>query len=271
MSRWFIKMFPAVLHDSRFKELSARARYVWCILNMVAGEVDRDGRLEVKGVRPMVASDFVPFCALSVSRVQTALDELCRIPTFLVRESDGTYVIDKWHEKQAKKAQNAARVGNWRDRQRNDSVTQEALPGVTETPLPKNNIGNASKSKSSTLSLSTDSDTGASAPQAPPWQETLRWNARKLKSKTIAVLSPDDRKVLAQYHCLEFGNCTRSESRNLKMSTMVAAKLATLGRRKFFEGLTVGQYVAYARSVHQQREFAPWFDPHLIESVVETA
>jgi uncharacterized protein YdaU (DUF1376 family) len=127
---------------------------------------------------------------------------------------------------------------------------------------------------SPTSSLRSSSGDASVAPPTdaePEWQERVRTAARALSKRILETFSPDDRLAAAQYHCLTFGNCTKSEARNKARATQVASAFATMGRHKTYGQITFNEYVSYARQVHKNREATPWFEPWLIKSVVEFA
>ena len=105
--------------------------------------------------------------------------------------------------------------------------------------------------------------------EAPEWAENVKMATRALLDRPISSLPPDERFTVAQYHCLEFANCTRSENRNRAQATKVAGSFATMGRNDRYKDITVREYVAYARKVHERREKKPWFEPWLIRGEVE--
>jgi hypothetical protein len=42
-----------------------------------------------------------------------------------------------------------------------------------------------------------------------------------------------------------------------------------MGRNKAFGDMTLSEYIGFARSVHENRESKPWFDPWMIRGVVQ--
>lgn len=152
--------------------------------------------------------------------------------------------------------------------------TRAAASRANKVPLVSNSPDSL-RSSDESISVREAPKTPASARKsAEPdtsWVQPLVEATRAVGKVAISELGPDGRLVLARYHCLKFGNCTKSEGANLRAATKVAAGLGGMSHSATYGSITVAEYVGYAKKVHAGRDKAPWFDVWLIRSVVEFA
>jgi hypothetical protein len=242
----------------------------------------------------MGARHVARYTGLSVDEQEAALRELLDTSVdadgarFLSIEGDA-YSVKRWSEKAGKESQrlgNRARASRSRHKKstvlvtpasRKPSRSRHATVTPSVTPPSQNSHATRiarEEELETTSSTSGSIEPPVEAPAAPPadavpWQDQVREATRALRKRSLSSLSVVERSIVAQYHCLEVANCTKTEANNKAQATKVAAALASMGRSKGYSDMNVGAYVTYIRRVFEQREKTPFYDPWLIKAVVE--
>jgi hypothetical protein len=264
----WVKVQISLIDNDTFKALSPGAKLTFFTALCLAQKQDAGGALTVRGIGPMTPEQISSYTGMRPKLQQEALDELCGAPRLMARDLTGCYVVERFDEK----AGDESAVISHRDRQRRyrekkrDGSDASHGDGVTVSRgrmgVTKNGDEREDIDKDNSSSLRSDGS------RPPKWVEDLRAAAKSLKSP-IREWTPQQRMVAARYHCLEFGNCTKSEANNKARATNVARGFARMSRSKHYSDMTLGEYVTFARQVHVERDKTPWFDVWLIESVTE--
>lgn len=103
----------------------------------------------------------------------------------------------------------------------------------------------------------------------PEWLPAIRDAVRAMLPRRLRDLTADERFTLGRYHAWRWANCTRSEKVNRSRASGIATGIAALGRDRDFGDLTVGEYVAHADAVWNERGQTPWHRPWDISARVE--
>ena len=254
MKAWYKKNHRRTLSAAVIVR-SPEAKLTLQYLNDLAAESDADGFLLDNG-RPYNVQQIVAFTGLTLKKQVLALDEL-QFHGLVQKRSDGAIEVLGWSEDQ--------------------SPSKEALKKRTQRgtcPLHGvRNCGTCPRDLSDNKNIDTSTPPGDKSPSgvndAPPlWVGQLLGHVREIWRTPLEKLSPDELHTLAQYHCLLFANCTRSETSNLANATKVAKGLAGLAQSRDYGDMTVARYVKYGQEIHARRKQMRWFDPWLIKSVV---
>lgn len=110
----------------------------------------------------------------------------------------------------------------------------------------------------------------------PDWIPPLRAEVAVLNPRLLVSLTPDERYVLARFHALEFGGCTKSEPTNRSRGQPIATGLHDLADRlqraqrvvvdgkaefrQLMADVTVSEYIAYGRRI-VKRSGRLWYRP----------
>jgi hypothetical protein len=260
----WVKVQISLIDNDTFKALSPGAKLTFYTALCLAQKQDAGGALTVRGVGPMTSEQIGTYTGMRPKLQQEALDELCGPSRLMSRDLTGCYAVERFDEKAGEEsARIAARDRKRRQRERTGHVCHAGhVTGVTCDQCGEIGHETIDRDKDNSSSLRSDGS------PAPKWVEDLRAAAKSLKSP-IREWTPQQRMIAARYHCLEFGNCTKSEANNKARATNVARGFARMSRSKHYSDMTLGEYVTFARQVHAEREKTPWFDVWLIESVTE--
>jgi len=267
MSLPWVKVHTTLLDNDRYRALSAAAKHTFTTAIILAGKLDvGEGRLEIERVGPMSAAAICGYTSLRIKCQEDAIAELLQVG-FFERDLTGTLRIARFEEKAGDDSRRASNA----ERQRRHRSRRNGVTGVTNNALPSNEIvtdKEAEEEVDNSSSLRSDAP-NQNGKAEPEWVTALREAARPLRLRTISSFGPEDRSIAARYHCLEFGNCTKSEGKNRDRASGVAGAFASMGRNKHYGDITFGEYVGFARTVHKNREKKPWFDIWDIRGVVE--
>lgn len=113
--KW-VKLHTTLHHHIAFRRLTAGARLVFYVALEIAGDLDQDGALAVRGVGPMTIPEIALEVGIKPDQAKTGLAALIGIG-FMSKRADGAYVIEKWDEK-AGEDSSTARVREWREKQK---------------------------------------------------------------------------------------------------------------------------------------------------------
>jgi hypothetical protein len=242
---------------------SPEAKLTLQYLHDLAGESDAAGLLLDNG-RPYTTAQIVAFTGLNIKKQQLALEEL-QFHGLIQKRGDGAIEVLGWNDDQTTKEALRKRT------QRGTCPTHGVINcGTCPRENAPKHVTCPDKEYIDTSTPTVDkSPSGVADARPPEWVQSLLGRVREIWRTSLEKLSPDELRVLAQYHCLLFANCTKSESNNLSNATKVAVGLAKLASSRDFGDMTVAVYVRYGQKVHEQRKRMRWFDPFYIRSVVE--
>jgi hypothetical protein len=109
----------------------------------------------------------------------------------------------------------------------------------------------------------------AEKPEDTTWIEPLVATAKDLRKITIATFTPEQRMIAGRYHAYRYGNCSKNEARNKKFGARMATAFAKMSISALSR-LTFAEYVAYANKYHEMSGGSPWYEPFLIQGVMES-
>lgn len=261
--RW-VKLHTTLHHHIAFRRLTPGARLVFYVCLEIAGDLEQDGALVVRGGGPLTVAEIALEVGIKEPQAQAGLEALMAIG-FMTRRADKAFVIERWAEKTEPEDRTAA------ERKRRQRDKSRVTPTVTDRDTSRVHT----RSREEEVEGEVDSvPTGTGAEQASaPWPEEVRDGVKTLRDRELRTLTPDERGLVARYHALEFGNCTQSKSRNLSRATAIATGIANLtdrlSRNPAKADLTVAEYVGLARRIHERGNRVPWFRPMDVEAEIE--
>lgn len=269
--KW-VKLHVTLRHNRAFRGLSVNAKVAFICGLMAAADYDMNGSLHLRQ-RALTEAELAEDLMLTPRASRLAILELVNMG-FLVKRPDGVLEIDKWAEKcgeESFKETNRLRQQRHRERRHLETLAV-AVEDVTSV-TPRNVTRHVTVSRDNVTDIEEEVDNPKAnalgiAPSKSTWVEPLRAAANGLGDKTIKALSVEERFIIARYHCLVFGNCTKSEVSNRAKASNVASAFASMSRNDTYGELTVRRYFTEGRKVHEQREKKPWFDPWLIKGVL---
>lgn len=278
----WVKLHVTLRHNRAFRGLSVNAKVAFICGLMAAADYDQGGALCLRQ-RKLTDAELAEDLMLSPRSARLAILELVNMG-FFVRHPDGVLSIDKWDEKCGEDSfleNHRERQKRYRERKRLESL-RDAVDDVVSVTRDVTGGSQALRhnvtDKEEDIDIPTPSvDKSTSvvgnhrSKKSPDtsWVQPLREATKAIASKTISALTPDERQILARYHCLRFGNCTKTEASNKARASQVASAFASMSRSQNYGDMAVKDYVAYGDRVHANRDKTPWFDPWYIKSVVE--
>lgn len=241
--RW-VKLHATLHRHIAFRRQSPGSRLVFYTCLEIAGDLEQEGALFVRGAGPMTVAEIAVECGVSEAHTLKGLESMVSIG-FMARRPDGAYLIEKWDEKTAPSDPTAA------ERKQRSRAKSRVTPVVTNRDMSRVHT----HSQEEEVEEEVDSVTEVTA---PAWVSEVTESVRSIKLRELRSLSADERFTLARYHALRFAGCTKSEPTNRRKAVALATSLVNLSdrisRNADRADLTVDEYVALAARLAERSQ-----------------
>lgn len=136
----WVKLHTTLHRHIAFRRISPTAKLVFYVCLELAGDLEQEGALYVRGAGPMTLSEISEEVGVKSPFVLKALDDLIGIGFMSIREPDKAYVIDKFDEKtQPKDPNGATRVRKHRARKAIESNGFETASNAVTSSVTNRN------------------------------------------------------------------------------------------------------------------------------------